>query len=128
MEIWDWLHNLYHKRYRYPTDQEIQGKLWVINRYLSFDQDLTEVVAYVSKYFFCLGTRYYHLLYCLVPSSSTPRVKNGKIKKQYEDEIVERYASMYGLSKRETIDYLKILHKNNKAEEVYHYVGLEKKK
>lgn len=127
MTIWDWLNNLYHKNYRYPTDKEIQGKLWVINRFVSFDPDLTEVVATTSKYFFCLKQQYYRLLYRIIPKSNSPRLKNAKVKEEFEKDLVVRYAGVYGLSRRETIEYLKILHKKESLENIYNYVGIETK-
>jgi len=127
MEIWDWLRNLYHKRYRYPTDRELQGKLWVINRFISFDPDLTEAVATVSKYFFVLKERYYELLYRVIPESQSTRVKNPKKKVEFNVELVNRYSTLYKVSRRETIDYLKILHKQSATKEIFNFVGLEVK-
>ena len=125
MIIWDWLNNLYHKNYRYPSDKELQGQLWVINRFLSFDPDLAQVVASTSKYFYVLKTRYYRLLYQIIPKANPTRVKNAKKIVEYDPELVKRYAGVYGLSGRETIDYLKILIKKHTVEEVYDFVGLE---
>ena len=128
MVIWDWLNNLYHKNYRYPSAKEVQKDLWMINRFVSFDPDLTEVIASTSKYLFCLKERYYRLLYRIIPKSNPTRVMNAKMKVYFDKELVNRYASTYGLSRRETIDYLKILTKKNKIKEVFEFVGLEEKK
>ena len=128
MVIWDWLNNLYHKNYRYPEPKEIQKDLWMINRFVSFDPDLTEVIATTSKYLFCLKERYYRLLYRIIPTSNPTRVQHAKMKVAFDKELVIRYAHMYDLSHRETIDYLKILIKKNKKKEVFEFVGLEGKK
>ena len=128
MVIWDWLNNLYHKNYRYPSAKEVQKELWMINKFLSFDPNLTEVVATTSKYMFCLKERYYRLMYRIIPESNPTRVLNAKMKVEFDKDLVGRYANMYGLSRRESVDYLKILTKKNKLKEVYEFVGLEVKK
>jgi len=127
MVIWDWLNNLYHKNYRYPTAKEVQKDLWMINRFLSFDPDLTEVVATTSKYLFCLKERYYQLMYRIIPKCNPTRVMNAKMRVDFNKELVGRYANMYGLSRRETTDYLKILSKKNTLKQIFEFVGLEKK-
>ena len=128
MVIWDWLNNLYHKNYRYPEPKEIKKDIWMINRFVSFDPDLAEVVATTSKYLFCLKERYYLLLYRIIPKSNPTRVMNAKMKVEFDKELVGRYSAMYGISRRETVDYLKILTKKNTKKEVFEFVGLEGKK
>lgn len=127
MVIWDWLNNLYHKRYRYPLDEEVQGKLWTINRFVSFDPDMTDVVAEVSKYFFVLKERYYRLLYRIIPESPSIRLKNLKPQNEFDNPLVKRYSKVYGLSAREITDYLKILRKTHSLEEIQNFVGMESK-
>src|SRR3990167_7642989 len=100
MEIWDCLNNLYSKRMKYPDDNELSGKLWMINRFLSMDKDLLEVVADVSKYFYTLKERYYRLLYRIIPQSSSSRNKYIKPKKEFSDEVLNRYSKLYAISNR----------------------------
>lgn len=127
MEIWDCFSNLYTKRMKYPTDNELSGKLWMINRFLSMDKDLLEVVSDVSKYFYTLKEQYYKLLYRIIPQSSSPRNKYIKPKKEFDDEVLVRYSKLYAVSKREVIDCLRILQKTNDMKEIYEFVGLEYK-
>ena len=125
MTIWDAINNLYSKRMKYPEDSDLVGNLWMINRFLSMDNDLLEVVADVSKYFYTLKERYYRLLYRIIPQDTYQRSKYVKPKKEFNEDLVKRYSKLYGVSNRETIDCLRILQKTNTVKEIYEFVGLE---
>ena len=127
MNIWDCLNNLYHKRMTYPEDKELSGNLWMINRFLSMDKDLLEVVADLSKYFYTLKERYYRLLYRIIPQSSSPKNKYIKPKKEFNEDVVRKYSKLYEISNREVIDCLRILRKTNTEKEIFEFVGLEYK-
>jgi len=124
MELFDCVNNLYSKRYRYPTDNELSGKLWVINKFISMEDNLLEYVAFISKYFFVLGNRYYRLLYRLIPMVVAPRNKYIKLEK-IGGELVSRYSKFFGISNRETFDYLKILKQKISDKELNEFVGIE---
>ena len=125
--IWDILNNIYNKRLRYPTKEELSGKLWMINRFLSMDTNLLEVVAYVSKYFFTLKERYYRLLYSIVPQTSSVRTKYSRFKEQEDSEILKKYSKFFGVNIRETKQYLNILRNRYNEKELLEFIGMEKK-
>ena len=128
MELFDLINNLYSKRMHYPKDSDILGKLWIINSFISMENDLLEYIAFTSKYLFTLGARYYRLLYRLIPQSSSPRNKYSKPKKEFDSILVEKYSTYFEVSKRETRDYLRIMQETVFIEEMYDFVGLEFKK
>lgn len=125
--LWDCTNNIYNKRMRYPNKKELSNKMWMINRVLSMDVDLLNVIAYVSKYFFTLKEDYYRLLYRIVPRSNSVRTKYSKIKREENDEMLKRYSKFYGVSKRETRQYLKILSRKYNKKELLGFIGMEVK-
>lgn len=122
------INNLYSKRATYPENSELSGKMWMINRFLSMDKDMLEVIAVISKYFYSLKERYYKLLYRIIPMSPSPRIKYFKPTKEFDSELVERYSKFFNLNNREVVDYLKIMKKDFSDRELYENVGLEYKK
>ena len=125
--LFDYLNNIYSKRLGMPEDNQVKGFIWPINRMLSMEKALLETIAYLTKYIFTLGPRYYKLLYRVVPTSLASRNKYLKVDKEVEDELLNRYVQYFRLSKREVKDYLKILFKQYSKEEVFSFVGLEVK-
>ena len=126
--LWDCLNNIYNKRLRYPTKKELSNKMWMINKFLSMDKDLLEMVAYVSKYFFTLKERYYKLLYSIVPQTGSVRNKYSKVKKDGNYDVLVKYSKFFGVSVRETKQYLRILRNNYSEKELLDYIGFEEKK
>lgn len=127
MDLWDILNNLYHKRFTYPSKEDISGKLWIVNRFVSMDKDLLEYVAQISKYFFTLQERYYRMLYRLIPQSSSPRSKYLKPPAEANKELLNRYSDYFGLRNKEVKDYLKLMEKSHSNKEIHEFVGLEYK-
>lgn len=127
MEFFDLLNNLYHKRFNYPEEADINKNIWMINRWVSMDKDLLTYVAELSKYLFVLGDRYYKLLYRLIPMSVSQRNKYVKPVNDIDSRLISRYSEFFGVGNRETKDYLKILSKQYKDNELYEFVGLEYK-
>lgn len=126
-KIFDWLNNLYTKKLGLPTDAEIAPMIWQLNNFLSMDLDLLEYVAYYQKYMYTLKEKYYLFWYVLIPKCPAQRNKYLKIKKEPETDLVKRLSSVMGLSFMEVADYLKILRKTHTEEEIYNFLGMEKK-
>ena len=125
--LWDLVNNVYSKRMRYPTKEELSNKMWMINRMLSMDIDLLEVIAYVSKYFFTLKEQYYKLLYKIVPQVNSVRSKYVKFKEQEDSVLLKRYSDYFGVNIRETKQYLRLLRKEYNENEILGFIGMEKK-
>ena len=125
--IFDWVDNLYNKKHGFPPKEEITPMIWQINNFLSMDKDLLEYVAYYQKYMFTLKDRYYLLWYALIPKCLKSRNPYYKVKREKDSELLERLCSVFGLSKVEVVDYLKILRKTYDDKELYEFLGMEKK-
>jgi hypothetical protein len=126
-DLFYYLNNVFNKKEQCPEEQEVKSFIWPINRFLSMEKDLLEVIAYTSKFIFTLGPKYYRLLYRIVPTSGAPRNKYLKVQESYEPELLERYIKYFGTNKRETVQYLRLLEKQHTKEEIYEFVGLELK-
>jgi len=125
--IFDYLNNLYYKKFSFVNDSEVSGLIWPINRMLSMEKALLETISYLTRYLFTLGPRYYKLLYRVIPQSRPTRNKYIKVEKEENSELVDRYVQFFKLSKKEVRDYLKVLFKMYSKDEVYAFVGLENK-
>lgn len=123
-DLFYFLNNIYTKK-EIPEDNEVRSLIWPINRFLSMEKSLLEHVAYLSRYMFTLGARYYKLLQRVVPKSYSPRNKYIKVEKESDDELMDRYVQYFRLSRKEVKDYLKILFKQYTREDVYGFVGLD---
>ena len=127
LDLFYYLNNLYSKRSKPSDESEASSFIWPINRFLSMDKDLLETIAHTTRYLFTLGPRYYKLLWRVIPQTNAARNKYLKPEKD-NMELTSRYAQYFGVSKRETVDYLKILNKKYSQKEIYGFVGLEVKK
>lgn len=123
-DLFRYVNNIYTKQF-VPEESEVPAILWKINRFLSMDKDLLELVAYLSRYMSVLGAKYYALLMCIVPQSFVPRNKYVRPDRESDDELLERYVKYLQLSKREVRDALRILLSMHSKKEVYEFVGLE---
>lgn len=119
-----YLRNIYTKKESF-SDDEVKSVVWTVNRFLSMEKDLLEHIAYLSRYLFTLGPKYYRLLMRVVPQSFVQRNKYVKVDKEVESDLLERYVRYFHLSKKEVGDYLKILAKKYTKEEIHAFVGLE---
>lgn len=126
-DLFYYLNGLYTKKIPQPEESEVSSLIWPINRFLSMEKDLLETISETSKYLFTLGSRYYKLLWRIIPQSGSPRNKYLKPEKD-DSEVLERYCQYFKLSKREVKDYLKILEKQYSRKEIFAFVGLEEKK
>lgn len=123
-DIFYFINNLYHKKYKYPEDNELSSNLWMINRFLSMDKDLLGVVAEISEYLFTLQERYYRLLYRIVPKSNSPFNKYLKPKKEFDGELLSRYSKMFQIGLGEAAEYIRIMRKSMSNKEIFEYVGI----
>ena len=123
-DLFYYLDNIYTKK-EIPEDSEVRSLVWPINRFLSMEKRLLTYISYLSRYMFTLGPKYYKLLQRVVPKSDPPRNKYVKVEKEADDDLLDRYTQYFQLSKKETLDYLKILFKQHNRKEIYEFVGLE---
>ena len=125
-DLFYYVNNIYTKK-EIPEDSEVKSFIWSVNRFLSMEKELLETIAYLSRYMFTLGSKYYRLVLRVVPQSFAPRNKYLKVEKESDSELLDRYVHYFRLSKKEVRDYLKILFKQYSKKEVYGFVGLEEK-
>lgn len=125
-DIFYYLNGLYNKKIKQPDDSEVSSFVYQINRFLSMDKDLLETIAETTRYLFTLGPKYYKLLWRIIPLSNAQRNKYVKVDK-IGSELVDRYKQYFRLSRREVIDYIRILEKQYSTKEIYAFVGLEGK-
>lgn len=128
MDLFDIVNNLYTKKFGIPHQSQLSGKLWMVNRFISMEDSLVEAIAEVTKYLYTLKNQYYILLYRLIPQVKAIRNKYLKPKIFEESELISRYSRFFMVSKRETIDYIKILREKVDEKSLYGFVGLEKEK
>lgn len=121
------LNFLYRKDGEYPSKEEIAPKVFMVNRFVSLDLDLTEVIGEISKYVYTLKELYYKLLYRIIPKSKSPRTSYPKFEKEFDSELVSKYALYFRISRKEAVEYIRILSKIMEMKKIYDFVGLEKK-
>jgi hypothetical protein len=123
-DIFYYLDNLFVKN-GVPKYDRIQNLGWMINRFLSMDSRFAPYIVDFSKYTNTLKERYYLLLYRFIPKMPPPRNRYIKQDKEFTDKLVERYQNFYNVSRKETIEYLRILLMSTSLKEIYEEVGLE---
>jgi hypothetical protein len=124
-EFFDALDNLFLKKKEINL-KEVGSMCWQINRYLSMDENLLLPIAiYFNKYLANLKERYYVLLDRFIPKMlGKPRVTYYK--KPVVEEACQRIAKMYNCSTRDASQYFELF-KAQMGEEVYGWLGIEKK-
>jgi len=126
-DIFYYLDNLFIKR-GVPKYDRTANFGWMINRFLSMDDRFAPYIDDFAKYTNTLKERYYLLLYRLIPQGNPPRNRYIKQNKEFSDKVIERYQTFFNVSRKETIEYLRILLKTMSLKELYEEVGLEYEK
>ena len=133
MTIIDWINQvLVHKKHwnDFTEDEQKKFSPFIINRWLSMDEEFIEIVNYFQKY--AIGTlepREVYKWYCDV----LPRGKRfnkyikGKRDKKYDKELVEILTTYFECSKLQTKQYLELINREE-LKSILEMYGTDKKK
>jgi|TARA_B100002019_G_C20797247_1_gene369511 hypothetical protein len=103
---------------------------FLINRFLSMNLNYIEFVNDLQKYSIGLlkPREVYKIYYYFLPAQKTwDKYIKGKTEKKYEPELLDYLTKWFGVSKREVVDYLQILPKEE-VREILSAYGLDKKR
>ena len=117
MTIFDWVNNiLVHKKNWNDFSESEQKKFspFIINRWLSMDNEFIEIVNYFQKY--AVGTlepREVYKWYCdILPKGKRfNKYIKGKKDKKYDDDLLELLKKHFGEGKNHIKEYLQLISK-----------------
>ena len=133
MTIVEWINQiLVHKKSWENFDESDQKTFnaFIINRWLSMDMEFIEIVNFFQKYSIgLLEPKDTYKWYCDVLPKGKRFNKYIKGKKQvkYDKELVDIVCKYYETSKKECIEYIEMLDRNN-LESILILYGFENKK
>ena len=118
MTIIDWINQLLvNKKHwnEFTEDEQKKFSPFIINRWLSMDKDFLEIVNFFQKY--SIGTlepREVYKWYCdvLPKGKRFNKYIKGKKDKKYNSELVDIISNHFEISKLETKECLKLIHKD----------------
>ena len=112
MNIFDHIKNITTNKGAYLGDEGWNN--WMVNRFLSMDQDYCEVVNVVQKNTWQMKGEYLYNLYKDFIPKQYKYLKyiKAKNKKEYKVEQVEAVAAYYEVSKKEAKQYIDMLPKD----------------
>ena len=118
MTIIDWINQLLvNKKHwnEFTEDEQKKFSPFIINRWLSMDKDFLEIVNFFQKY--SIGTlepREVYKWYCdMLPKGKRfNKYIKGKKDKKYNSELVDIISNHFEISKLETKECLKLIHKD----------------
>ena len=132
MTIIDWMNQLLvHKKHWDEFTEEERKKFspFIINRWLSMDEDFLEIVNFFQKY--SIGTlepREVYKWYCnMLPKGKRfNKYIKGKKDKKYNTELIDIMVTNFECSKSQVKDYLELIHKDELIEILEKY-GMNEK-
>jgi hypothetical protein len=86
---------------------------FMINKYISMNPEYIEIANYIQKYSNSPKQQIYTMYKNLIPKKKVYLKWIGGKKKSQNTELVEKLSQYFLVSKRETEDYLDILHKSD---------------
>ena len=130
MTIVDWVNQvLVHKK---PWDSFTESdkktfNTFIINRWLSMDEEFIEIVNYLQKYW-SLDSKEVYRVYCdvLPKGKRFNKYIKGKRDKKYDKELVEIITNHFECSKLQTQEYLGLISKEE-LKEILEKYGKDKK-
>ena len=131
--IFEHLSGIKEKKVSWDTLTDADKKTFspfLINRFLSMNMDYIEFVNDLQKYTVGLlkPSEVYKLYYHFLPAQKTwDKYIKSKAEKKYESELLDYLSKWYGVSKREVVDYLDILSKDE-VKTILSKFGLDVKK
>jgi len=86
---------------------------FMINKYISMNPEYIEIANYIQKYSNSPKQQIYTMYKNIIPKKKVYLKWIGGKKKSQNTELVEKLSQYFLVSKRETEDYLDILHKRD---------------
>jgi len=86
---------------------------FMVNKYISMNPEYIEIANYIQKYSNSPKQQIYTMYKNLIPKKKVYLKWIGGKKKSQNIELVEKLSQYFLVSKRETEDYLDILHKSD---------------
>jgi hypothetical protein len=116
MNLFGWLEEI--TQYKSPIDKFTEDdwktfQPYMIHKYLSMNSEYIELVNYIQKYSNSTKQQIYTMYKNLIPQKKVYLKWVGKKKKSNNTELVMKLSQYFLVSKREVIDYLDILNKND---------------
>ena len=133
MTIIDWINQvLVHKKSWDSFDESEQKTFspYILNRFLSMDKDFIDILNYFQKFSIgLLDNKYIYNFYCNALPKGKRFNKYIKAKKsiKHKDWLIELVRNHFEISKKDTLDYLELLTKDDLKLLLEKY-GTEKKK
>ena len=133
MTIIDWMNQvLVHKKpwNSFSESDQKTFNTFIINRWLSMDEEFVEVVNYFQKYSIgTLESREVYKWYCdvLPKGKRFNKYIKGKRDKKYDKELIEIFTEYFECSKLQTKDYLELINKEE-LKNILTMYGLDSKK
>ena len=131
MTIFDWVNQIRVGKKSWDSFTEEEQKKFspfIINRFLSMDKDIVEIVNVFQKY--AIGTlepREVYKWYCdILPKGKRfNKYIKGKKDKKYDKEMIDIISNHFEVSKQETKTYIDLLDKQE-IKEIYKMYGVKK--
>ena len=133
MTIFDWVNNiLVTKKHwnEFTEDEQKKFSPFIINRWLSMDNEFVEIVYYFQKYSIgTLESREVYKWYCdvLPKGKRFNKYIKGKKSKKYDGELKNILCNYFECSKLQVVDYIELIPKEE-LKEILEKYGLEPKK
>ena len=117
MTIVEWINQILMYKTPWENFDESEHKTFspfIVNRWLSMDNDFIEIVNFFQKYSIgLLESKDTYKWYCdvLPKGKRFNRYIKGKKQKKYDKELVEMVCKYFEISKKECIEYIELMDK-----------------
>ena len=133
MTIFDWVNQIRVGKKSWDSFTEEEQKKFspfIINRFLSMDKDIVEIVNVFQKY--AIGTlepREVYKWYCdvLPKGKRFNKYIKGKRDKKYDKELIQIISEHFQCSKLQTHEYIELINKEE-LKNILEMYGIDKKK
>ena len=117
MTIFDWINQINYEKKSWDSFSEAEQKsfkTFIINRWLSMDEELIQIVNYFQKYSIgLLEPRDTYMWYRdIIPKKKRfNKYIKGKKAMKYDSELITTICKYYETSKNECIEYIEMMYK-----------------
>lgn len=124
--FFDHLKNIFTNKSDWNPEYEKTWNTYMINRYISHKSELLDVVVKIQQYPHMPVKSMYNFYKNLLPKQNfwIKYIKSTNV--VHNEELLEKLATYFQLSKREIIDYLQILNKEEVIT-ILEYIGEDEK-
>ena len=117
MTIFDWINQINYEKKSWDSFSEAEQKTFntfIINRWLSMDEELIQIVNYFQKYSIGLlepGDTYMWYRDIIPKKKRFNKYIKGKKAMKYDSELITTICKYYETSKNECIEYIEMMDK-----------------